>query len=85
MTIEDRTKLRNIAIRLQLTLDELKELEKTTEDGGVKQAALSTEMALAWIDLVQQFAVERKRFIRFKTGSYAPPPDLIVAGPGLTS
>ena len=41
MTIEDRTKLRNIAVRLQATLDELKELEKTTEDGGVKQAALS--------------------------------------------
>src|ERR1700692_1759910 len=39
MTIEDRTKLRNIAVRLQATLDELKELEKTTEDGGVKQAA----------------------------------------------
>jgi hypothetical protein len=60
MTIEDRTKLRNIAVRLQATLDELKELEKTTEDGGVKQAALSTEMALAWIDLVHQFAAERK-------------------------
>jgi hypothetical protein len=60
MTIEDRTKLRNIAVRLQATLDELKELEKTTEDGGVKRAALSTEMALAWIDLVHQFAAERK-------------------------
>ena len=53
MTIEDRAKLRNIAVRLQLILDELKDLEKTTEDGGVKQATLSTEMALAWIDLVQ--------------------------------
>jgi hypothetical protein len=60
MTIEDRTKLRNIAVRLQLTLDELKELEKTTEDGGVKQVALSAEMTLAWIDLVYQFAAERK-------------------------
>ena len=47
MTIEDRTKLRNIAVRLQATLDELKELENTTEDLGVKQVALSTEMALA--------------------------------------
>ena len=52
MTIEDRAKLRNIAVRLQLILDELKDLEKTVY-GGVKQAALSTEMALAWIDLVQ--------------------------------
>ena len=60
MTIEDRRKLCNIAVRLQATLDELKELEKTTEDGGVKQAALSAEMALAWIDLVHQFAAERK-------------------------
>jgi len=60
MTIEDRGKLRNIGISLQATLDELKDLEKTTEDGGVKQAALSTEVALAWIDLVHQFAAERK-------------------------
>ena len=60
MTIEDRTKLRNIAVRLQTTLNELKELENTTEDLGVKQVALSTEMALAWIDLVHQFAAERK-------------------------
>jgi hypothetical protein len=59
MTIEDRTKLRNIAVRLQTTLDELKELENTTEDCGVKQVALSTEMALAWIDLVHQFDAER--------------------------
>jgi hypothetical protein len=58
MTIEDRTKLRNIAVRLQTTLDELKELENT-EDLGVKQVALSTEMALAWIDLVHQFDAER--------------------------
>jgi hypothetical protein len=59
MTIEDRTKLRKIAVRLQTTLDELKELENTTEDGGVKQVTLSTEMALAWIDLVHQFDAER--------------------------
>ena len=55
MTIEDRTKLRNIAVRLQLTLDELKELEKTTDDGGVKQAALSTEMALVFNPIIRQY------------------------------
>jgi hypothetical protein len=59
MTIEDRTKLRNIAVRLQTTLDELKELENTAEDRGVKQVALSMEMALAWINLVHQFDAER--------------------------
>ena len=60
MTIDDRTNRRHISVRLQATLDELKELENTTEDCGVKQVALSTEMALAWIDLVHQFAAERK-------------------------
>ena len=60
MNIEDRGKLRNIAVRLQATLEELKDLEKTTEDGGIKQAALSTEIALAWIDLVHRFAAEQK-------------------------
>ena len=71
MTIEDRTKLRNIAVRLQITLDELKELENTTEDLEVQQVALSTEMALAWIDLVHQFDAERKspRGVNF-AGSY---------------
>jgi hypothetical protein len=49
MTTEDRAKLRNIVDRLHAILDELRELEKTTNDSGVKQAALSTEMALAWI------------------------------------
>ena len=60
MSTEDRTKLRNIADKLQVTLDQLKELEKTTDDPGVKQAALSTQMALAWIDLVGQFTAEDK-------------------------
>jgi hypothetical protein len=60
MTTENRTKLGNIADRLQVTLDELKDLEKTTDDPGVRQAALSTQMALAWIDLVGQFMTERK-------------------------
>ena len=60
MNTEDRTKLRNIAHRLRVTLDELKDLEKTTDDAGVRQAALSTQMALAWIDLVGQFMTERK-------------------------
>jgi hypothetical protein len=53
MTSKDRTKLRNIADRLQISLDELKELEKTSADIGVKHAAVSTAMALAWIDLVR--------------------------------
>jgi hypothetical protein len=49
MTTEDRAKLRNIVDRLHAILDELRELAKTTNDSGVKQAAPSTEMALAWI------------------------------------
>jgi hypothetical protein len=60
MTTEDRTKLRNVADRLRVTLDELKDLGKTTDDPGVRQAALSTQMALAWIDLVGQFTAEDK-------------------------
>ena len=56
MTTEDPAKLRNIVDLLHAILDELRELEKTTNDSGVKQAALSTEMALAWISLVRDFA-----------------------------
>jgi len=52
MTIEDRTKLRNIADRLQVILDELRAFEKTKDDRGVKQAVLSAAQALAWLDLV---------------------------------
>jgi hypothetical protein len=56
MTTEDQAKLRNIVDRLQGILDELRELEKTTNDCGVKQAALSTEMAVAGISLVRDFS-----------------------------
>jgi hypothetical protein len=52
MTAKDGAKLRNIADRLQVILDELREFEKTTDDRGVKQAALSAALALAWLDLV---------------------------------
>ena len=52
MTAKDRAKLRNIADRLQVILDELRAFEKTTDDSGVKQAALSAALALAWLDLV---------------------------------
>jgi hypothetical protein len=55
MTAKDWAKLQNIVDRLQVILDELRELEKTTDDRGVKQAALSAAMALAWIDLVRSF------------------------------
>ena len=60
MTTENRTKLGNIADRLRVTLDELKDLGKTTDHPGIRQAALSTQMALAWIDLVGQFTAEDK-------------------------
>jgi hypothetical protein len=59
-TIKDGEKLRNIADRLQISLDELTDLENTAGEPGVKQAAISTAMALAWINLVLQLAVERK-------------------------
>jgi hypothetical protein len=59
-TIKDGEKLRNIADRLQISLDELTDLENTAGELGVKQAAISTAMALAWINLVLQLAVERK-------------------------
>jgi hypothetical protein len=52
MTAKDRAKLRNIADRLQVILDELRAFEKTTDDSRVKQAALSAALALAWLDLV---------------------------------
>jgi hypothetical protein len=35
-------------------------LENTAGEPGIKQAAISTAMALAWINLVLQLAVERK-------------------------
>jgi hypothetical protein len=52
MTTKDRAKLRNIADRLQVILDELRAFEKTKDDRGVKQAVLSAAQALAWRDLV---------------------------------
>jgi hypothetical protein len=52
MSTNDQTKLRKIIDRLRIVLDELSELEKTTEDPALKQAALSAAMALAWIDLI---------------------------------
>ena len=52
MTAKDRAKLRNIADRLQVILDELRAFEKTKDDRGVKQAVLSAAQALAWLDLV---------------------------------
>ena len=60
ITIKDVEKLRNIADSLQITLDELTDLENSAGEPGVKQAAISTAMALAWINLVLQLAVERK-------------------------
>ena len=59
-TVKDGEKLRNIADQLQISLDELTDLENTAGQPGVKQAAISTAMALAWINLVLQLAVERK-------------------------
>jgi hypothetical protein len=52
MTTKDRAKLRNIADRLQVILDELRAFEKTKDDHGVKQAVLSVAQALAWLDLI---------------------------------
>ena len=52
---EDREKLRNIVTRLKATLEELRELEKTSSDPRVRQIAISAEMALAWIDLISIF------------------------------
>ena len=60
ITIKDGEKLRNIADRLQLSLDELTDFENTTGEPGVKQAAISTAMALGWINFVLQLAVELK-------------------------
>jgi len=52
---EDREKLRNIVTRLKATLEELRELEKISSDPGVRQIAISAEMAMAWIDLISIF------------------------------
>ena len=55
MNGEDRTKIQDIARRLRAILDELRELEKTSQDSSVKQMVISVELALAWVDLVENF------------------------------
>ena len=55
MNGEDRAKIQNIVRRLRAILDELRQLEKTTQDAGVKQLAISAALALAWVDLVENF------------------------------
>jgi hypothetical protein len=55
MNGEDRTKIQNIVLRLGAILDELRELEKTSQDTSVKQMAISAALALAWVDLVENF------------------------------
>jgi hypothetical protein len=55
MNGEDRTKIQNIVRRLRAILDELRELEKTSQDTSVKQMAISAALALAWVDLVENF------------------------------
>ena len=49
MNDEDRTKVQNIVRRLRAILDELRELEKTSQDTSVKQMAISAALALAWV------------------------------------
>ena len=60
MTTKDGEKLRNIANSLQTAFNQLTELEHATGEPGIKQAAISTAMGVAWINLVLQLAVERK-------------------------
>jgi hypothetical protein len=55
MNGEDRAKIQNIVRRLRAILDELRELEKTSQDTSVKQMAISAALALAWVDLVENF------------------------------
>ena len=55
MNGEDRTKIQDIARRLRVILDELRELEKTSQDSSVKQMVISVALALAWVDLVENF------------------------------
>ena len=65
MNGEDRTKIQNIVRRLRAILDELRELEKTSQDTSVKQMAISAALALAWVDLVENFRVTstRRRYV----------------------
>ena len=55
MSDEDRAKIQNIVARLRAILNELRQLEKTTQDAAVKQLAISAALALAWVDLVESF------------------------------
>ena len=55
MNGEDRTKIQDIARRLRAILDELRELEKTSQDSSLKQMVISVALALAWVDLVENF------------------------------
>jgi phosphoglycerate-specific signal transduction histidine kinase len=55
MNGEDHTKIQNIIRRLREILDELRELERSSQDTSVKQMAISAALALAWVDLVENF------------------------------
>jgi hypothetical protein len=61
MTEKDQATLISIAQRLQAIHEELRQLEKTTGSSGIQQAALSTAMALAWVDLVWNDTKPRER------------------------
>ena len=58
MNGEDHAKIQNIVRRLHAILDELRELEKTSPDPAVKQMAISAALALAWVDLVENFQIK---------------------------
>jgi hypothetical protein len=60
MNGEDRAKIENIVGRLNAILNELRELEKTTQDAAVKQLAISAALALAWVDLVENFRIKER-------------------------
>jgi hypothetical protein len=51
MTETNRARLENIARRLEAIRDELNELEDTIGASAIEQAALSTAMAVTWIEL----------------------------------
>ena len=51
MTEIDRARLENIARQLEAIRDELNELEDTISASAIEQAALSTAMAVTWIEL----------------------------------
>ena len=51
MTEKDRADLENIAQRLKDIHDELNQLETRIDASAIEQAALSSAMALAWLEL----------------------------------